>query len=93
MAFPTTHRPCPLDASPRAGLPTKAPQRGRGITTVNQEQIIKMALDSGMAAFKHSVTVAHVTDLERFALIVTEEKDRKIAELEDLILELKERIE
>ena len=37
---------------------------------MNQEQIIKMALDSGMAAFKHSVTVAHVTDLERFAALV-----------------------
>lgn len=33
---------------------------------MNQEQIIQMALDSGMAPFKHSVTVAHVADLERF---------------------------
>ena len=69
---------------------------------MNQEQIIKMALDSGMAAFKHSVTVAHVTDLERFAALVAAAEREKVARwqigsgyttghgdsIEDLLVEL-----
>ena len=56
---------------------------------MNQEQIIKMALDSGMAAFKHSVTVAHVTDLERFAdMVAAAERKNKTHSLDPGQMEL-----
>ena len=48
---------------------------------MNQEQIIQMALDSGMAPFKHSVTVAHVADLERFAAFVAAEEREACAKV------------
>ena len=55
---------------------------------MNREDIIRMAREAG---WQHAWMDAE--RLELFAALVASEKDKKIQELEDIILELQERME
>lgn len=65
---------------------------------MNREDIIRMAKEAGLAktrVYKHvtKTVIKDVDELERFAALVAAEKNKKIKELEDFILELQERME
>ena len=57
---------------------------------MNREDIIRMAWKAGLVNWE---ATAYANELERFAALVASEKDKKIEELENLILELQERME
>lgn len=58
---------------------------------MNREDIIRMAREAGEA--EGMVEFVFHPVIERFAALVASEKDKKIEELENLILELQERME
>ncbi len=62
---------------------------------MNREDIIRMAWKAGFERLGHTNNdwVCYPEDIERFAALVASEKDKKIEELENLILELQERME
>ena len=64
---------------------------------MNREDIIRMAREAGgyLAELPKCDAWLFIEDeyLERFAVLVASEKDKKIEELENLILELQERME
>ena len=60
---------------------------------MNREDIIRMAHESHLDVYGLGTDYAKFADaLERFATLVASEKDKKIDDLEDLILELQERM-
>ena len=73
---------------------------------MNRDDVIRMAREAGMRVGTNlsgvvlvgspaEIGLAHLTieELERFAALVASEKAKKIQELEDIILELQERME
>ena len=56
-----------------------------------KEDIIRMAREAGFMQHLGVIAIPNIQNLERFAALVTAEKDEKIQELENMILELQER--
>ena len=59
---------------------------------MTREEIIRMAREAGIYGTETGVATTF-DDLEDFAALVAAEKDNKIQELENMILELQERME
>lgn len=59
---------------------------------MKREDIIRWAREAGLVTSYGGRETASDELLERFSAIVAAEKDKKIAELEDFILELQERM-
>ena len=60
---------------------------------MTREDIIRMAQECNLIGMRPYLDGIYQESIERFAALVASEKDKKIQELEDIILELQERME